>query len=193
MIAIDGLATMWNHPPTGPDRNCADGQLLITRSQPRGHRSRAMSQRPPHEDEGQFAVWRAKRSSSRIDSRSVVVAHADVPAGESIALLLRLKGFVSVATSTIENLELMLGHWKPRALLIDTRLCRAQGFRFVRKAARDPAFNAVLLVAMTNVFPPESPGDIREAGFDGLCRRPCPVWRLADMLESHFRSSTGRA
>ncbi|WP_025601049.1 response regulator [Burkholderia sp. WSM2230] len=152
-----------------------------------------MSHRPPHEDEGQFALWRVKRSPSAVDSRSVVIAHADVPAGESIALLLRLKDFVAVATSTLDNLELMLEHWKPRALLLDTRLCRGDGFQFVRKAARNPEFDGVLIVAMTSVFPFESPSDIRQAGFDGLCRRPCPVWRLADMLEGHFRSSTDRA
>lgn len=41
------------------------------------------------------------------------------------SLLLRLKGFVAVATSTMENLELMLEHWKPRTLLIDAHLCHA--------------------------------------------------------------------
>jgi DNA-binding response OmpR family regulator len=146
-----------------------------------------MTHRPAHEDEGQFAVWRLKQSSSAVDSRSVVVAHMEVPLGDWMALLLRLKGFVAVATSTMENLELMLEYWKPRALLIDTRLCRPNDFQFVRRAAGNPAFSRVLIVAMTNIFPRETPADIKQAGFDGLFRRPCPVWRLADMLEAHFR------
>jgi CheY-like chemotaxis protein len=146
-----------------------------------------MTRRPPHEDERQFALWSPKRPVTAVDSQSVVVAHADVSVGESIALLLRLKGFVAVATSTMENLGLMLEHWKPCALLIDTRLCRADDFRFVRHAVTDPAFGSVLIVAMTNIFPTETPRDMKRIGFDGLCRRPCPVWRLADALAAHFR------
>lgn len=131
-------------------------------------------------------MWRLKRPLRTVDSQSVVVAHTNIAVGESIALLLRLKGFVAVATSTMENLELMLEHWKPRALLIDTRLCVADDFRFVRHAASDDAFNNVLIVAMTNIFPLETSHDIKRIGFDGLCRRPCPVWKLADVLEGHF-------
>ncbi|RKE24340.1 CheY-like chemotaxis protein [Paraburkholderia sp. BL23I1N1] len=141
-----------------------------------------MTQRPPHEDEGQFALWRLKSPTSAVDSQSMVVAHAEVSVGESMALLLRLKGFVAVATSTMENLELMLEHWKPRVLLIDTRLCHADDFRFVRQAAGDAAFDGVLIVAMTNIFPEETARDIRQIGFDGLCRKPCPVWKLAEAL-----------
>jgi hypothetical protein len=92
----------------------------------------------------------------------------------------------------MENLELMLEHWKPRALLIDTRLCHADDFRFVRHAARNATFSGILVVAMTNIFPEETPRYIRRIGFDGLCRRPCPVWRLADVLEGHLRPSPGR-
>ncbi|WP_421377159.1 response regulator receiver protein [Paraburkholderia sp. DD10] len=148
-----------------------------------------MSKRPPYADEGQFALWRQKRQTGAVDSRSVVVAHADVPVGESIALLLRLKGFVAVATPTMEQLSLMLEHWKPGMLLIDTRLCQADDFRFVRRAAKDVAFSSVLLAAMTNVFPEERASHIRQIGFDGLFRRPCEVWRLADLLDGLSRSS----
>ncbi|CAB3732347.1 response regulator [Paraburkholderia rhynchosiae] len=148
-----------------------------------------MTHRPPYEDEGQFAVWRLKRSSRPVNCRSVVIAHGDVPVGESLALLLRLRGFTAVATSTMERLELMTEHWKPRALFIDTRLGRADDFRFVRNAASNPAFRNVLMVAMTSVFQHELPRDMRRIGFDGLCRRPCPVWQLAVMLESYFDPS----
>jgi hypothetical protein len=85
----------------------------------------------------------------------------------------------------LENLELMREHWKPHALLIDTRLCHADNFCFVRRAAHDD-FQSVLLLAMTNVYPEETPGDMKRIGFDGLCRRPCPVWKLGDVLEGHF-------
>lgn len=145
-----------------------------------------MTRRPPHDDEGQFALWGRKRSTSAVDANSVVVAHAEVSVGESIALLQRLKGFVAVATSTLENVELMPEHWKSRALLIDTRLCHADNFCFVRRAMQDDHFKSVLILAMTNVYPEEPTGDMKRIGFDGLCRRPCPVWKLADVLAGHF-------
>ncbi|MGA9915004.1 MAG: response regulator receiver protein [Paraburkholderia sp.] len=147
-----------------------------------------MRLRPPREDEEQFALWRLKRSTSAVDTPSVVVAHADIPVGESIALLLRLKGYVAVATSALENLELMLEHWKPRALLIDTRLCRADNFRFIRRTTQDDTLRSVLILAVTHVYPEETAHDMKRIGFDGLCRRPWPVWQLADMLEGHFHT-----
>lgn len=146
-----------------------------------------MTLRPAHDNGEQFALWRVKPPARAVDSQSVVITHTEIPVGESIALLLRLKGFVAVATSTMENLELMLEHWKPRALLIDTRLCHANDFRFVRHAASDAAFTSVLMVAMTNAVPEERPRAMKRIGFDGLCRGPCPVWRLAEFLEGHLR------
>ncbi|MFL9858673.1 hypothetical protein [Paraburkholderia madseniana] len=51
----------------------------------------------------------------------------------------------------MEKLELLLEHWKPREVLIDTRLCKADDFRFVRDAASDTAFSGVVMVEMTNI------------------------------------------
>lgn len=141
-----------------------------------------MNQRPPLDDESQFALWNHKRPSCRLDSPSVMVAHSDIAVGESIALMLRLKGLTAVCTRDIEALQLMLAHWKPRALLFDTRLGRSSDFRLIREASRDPAFANVLMIAMTNLWPYDSPDEVRNCGFDGLCRRPCPVWRLADII-----------
>lgn len=141
-----------------------------------------MTQRPSHEDETQFALWNYKRTADTLDAPSVMVAHADIGVGESIALLLRLKGLTAVCAADVDALQLMLEHWKPRALLFDTRLGQNDDFRLIRDAAKDPAFANVLIIAMTNIWPGDSPATIRSYGFDGLCRRPCPVWKLADML-----------
>jgi DNA-binding response OmpR family regulator len=127
-----------------------------------------MTQRPPHDDDGRSALWHEKLSPGMVDSQSVVVAHADVQVGESIALLLRMKGFVAIATSTMEQLELMIEYWRPRALLLDTCLCHADDFRFIRHAAEDAAFRSVLIITMTNICPAESPQEMRRIGFDGL-------------------------
>jgi hypothetical protein len=61
-----------------------------------------MTYRPPHEDEGRFALWGRNRPVTAVDSQSVLLAHADVSVGESIALLLRLKRVVAVATVELQ-------------------------------------------------------------------------------------------
>jgi hypothetical protein len=145
-----------------------------------------VTKRSALDDESCFALWSHKTCRLACQTRAVVVAHLDTCVGESIALLLRCKGFGAVHTPDLESVELMLGYWRPGACLIDTRLGNINDFRFVRAAILDPAFQRVLMVAMTNVFVEETPSVMREVGFDSLCRRPCPVWRLADMLNSHF-------
>ncbi|CAE6844496.1 hypothetical protein R75461_07180 [Paraburkholderia nemoris] len=151
-----------------------------------------MTHRPPHDDECQFALWNSKRMMSAREFRSVVVAHADIALGELLALLLRLNEFHAIAIPDMETVELMFGHWWPSALLMDTRLGRRSNFRFIRDAAVNPAFRSVLIVALTSNWRELSPGELRRVGFDGLCRRPCQAWRLADMLNEHFHLLPGQ-
>ncbi|MBK3787270.1 response regulator receiver protein, partial [Paraburkholderia aspalathi] len=135
-----------------------------------------MTGRHALENESQFALWNPKRLPTTPLVRSVVVAHGDIAIGESIALLLRLKGFAAAAARDMEFVESTLLHWMPRALLIDTRLCRQNNFRFIRDAASSPSFHSVLIVALSQACREMSPAEIRRVGFDGLCRKPCPLW-----------------
>lgn len=141
-----------------------------------------MSARPPHDDENEVSVWNRKSFIGGSALYSVIVAHADTSVAESIALLLRLKGFAAVVAVDLDSLALMLGHWTPDALLIETRLCRANDFEFVRQAAQHKRLRTIFFVALTDIHVVEQPQSMRSSGFDGLCRKPCPVWRLADML-----------
>ena len=87
----------------------------------------------------------------------------------------------------IASIETMLLHyWKPEAIFVDTRLGRLSNFRFVRAAAGDPAFHSTLIFAMTSAVSDELPETMKEIGFDGLCRKRCPVWRLAEMLNARI-------
>jgi hypothetical protein len=55
------------------------------------------------------------------------------------------------------------------------------------RTARAERSNAdVLMLAMSNVWPLDPIGLLKDAGFDGHCRRPCSLWRVADILENHF-------
>jgi CheY-like chemotaxis protein len=61
----------------------------------------------------------------------------------------------------------MIEHWKPRALLIDLRLCASDDFRFVRMARDDSAYSGVLIVALTGAWPDATATEARLLGFDG--------------------------
>lgn len=144
-----------------------------------------MSQRPSHDDQSQFALWNRKEARAQ-GTRTVIVAHADAAIGESLALLLKLKGFAAVTAKGLDEVALMLTYWKPQAIFIDTRLGHASGFALVRAVAHDKAYAHILIVAMSNIVTEDSLQEMKDAGFDGLCRRPCPVWRLTDMLGEFF-------
>jgi DNA-binding response OmpR family regulator len=148
-----------------------------------------VSQRLPHDDEIEFSVWNHKRAPRFETSRRVIVAHADRSVGESIALILGLKGFTALYAKDFEMARVLLGSWDPQVLLIDTRLETSFGFAFTETFAADPAHADRFLIAMTDIISEEPVEALKAVGFDGLCRRPCPVWKLADMLNQYFGST----
>jgi DNA-binding response OmpR family regulator len=145
-----------------------------------------VTQRSPHDSTNRFVLWNRKQASCAGVRGNVIVAHAEWAIGESIALLLRLKGFGAETVIDLSSVELMLGYWTPDALLLDTRLGKPTDFRFVRAAATNPAYTSTLLIALSNFYPAETADEIRRIGFDGLCQRPCPLWQLTDILAGFF-------
>ncbi|WCM22573.1 response regulator [Paraburkholderia bryophila] len=143
-----------------------------------------MTRRPPHDHEIQFGLWNRKRAAHADARKTVVVAHASTAVGEATALLLSLEGFSAVHTRDVDCIETMLRYWKPEAIFVDTRLGRLSDFRFVRAAAGNPTFRSTLIFAMTSAVSDESAETMKEIGFDGLCRKPCPVWVLAEILKA---------
>lgn len=135
--------------------------------------------------ERRFGLWNPKRFCGRGGRGNVLVAHANVCIGESIALMLRLKGFGAVTRTEADAVELMLENWCPATLLFDTELGRGSNFRMIRDLASDPLFSSLLIIAITHVYDSRTPAEIRRVGFDGLCLSPCPVWMLIDMLREH--------
>ena len=42
------------------------------------------------------------------------------------------------------------------------------------------------IIAMSGFLPEEPVARLKEAGYDGHCRRPCPVWQMTDLLDEFF-------
>lgn len=82
-----------------------------------------MTQRSPHDSTTRFVLWNRKHAHCASGPASVVVAHADRAIGESIALLLQLRGFAAVTATGLPTVRLMLDYWSPDALFLDSRPC----------------------------------------------------------------------
>ncbi len=153
----------------------------------RSVKEREVTNRLPYDNAVQHTLWNRKRWTGCGDSRRVLVAHADVNIGPSIALLLGFKGFASIDVPDLRSARELLQVWQPAALLFDTRLDVDDDFAFVRAFTADPSNANRLFIGMTSIWPDDSLDELKSAGFDGHCRRPCPIWRLADILNDFFR------
>ncbi|HYS68196.1 MAG TPA: histidine kinase [Paraburkholderia sp.] len=145
-----------------------------------------MTRRVSLDDETEFAIWKSRCAAQPTLSRRVLIAHRDKAIGESLVLLLSLKGYEGIYTADLIKVKSFLKWWRPHVVLLDTRLDSVSDYQFTRAVRAEQSNADVLLLAMSNVWPLDQIGLLREAGFDGHCRRPCSLWRVADILEGYF-------
>lgn len=118
--------------------------------------------------------------------RRVIVAHVDAPVGESISLMLGLKDYPCMYAPDLHTARRLLDEWDAQAILFDTRLDIDTGFAFIRAFTSNPDNAERLVIALSSIYPEDSMDKLQAAGFDGHCRRPCPIWRLSDILSEFF-------
>lgn len=145
-----------------------------------------MTRRVSLDDETEFAIWKRRSAADARQSRRVLIGHRDKAIGESLVLLLSLKGYDAIYAADLIKMQSFLKWWKPHAVLLDTRLDSVSSYEFMRTARAERSNADVLMLAMSNVWPLDPIGLLKDAGFDGHCRRPCSLWRVADILENHF-------
>ncbi|WP_158939742.1 response regulator receiver protein [Burkholderia sp. S171] len=145
-----------------------------------------MTRRPFEADQDQFALWHPKRLPTLMPARRVVIAHLDAMIGESFVLLLGLKGLAAQHVKDVDALTILIEDWHPQVLMIDTRLGTGEHGAFVRKLSDNPSHAGTLLIALSNFLPEDSIPVLQEAGYDGHCRRPCPMWRVSEVLSDFF-------
>jgi len=146
-----------------------------------------VSNRPPYDDTSQHALWNRKKFTAILPVfRRVIVAHVDAPVGESTSLMLGLKDFPSIYAPDLCSTRRLLDEWGAQVMLLDTRLDIDTDFAFVRGFTSDPTNADRLVIALSSIYPEDSMETLQAAGFDGHCRRPCPIWRLSDILSEYF-------
>ena len=105
-------------------------------------------------------------------------------------LLLGLRGF-SVAFSTdVFAARGILAINNPHAIFLDTRVGASKNYDFANELCVSERATRRLLIAMSSLSPDEPVDQLRRAGYDGHSRRPCPMWQIADLLDSFFQTET---
>lgn len=134
----------------------------------------------------QCARWNQKTFRVSADQRRVLVVHADWSVGESITLLLGVKGFNAFLVTDVFAARGSIAISDPHAILLDTRVGGAKNYDFAKDICGSERATRRLLIALSNFSPEESVDNLKNAGYDGHSRRPCPMWQIADLLDSFF-------
>lgn len=146
-----------------------------------------MTRRASLDDETEFAIWKRRSCvAPQQRSRRVLIGHRDKAIGESLLLQLSSKGYDAIYSADLTRMQSFLKWWKPHAVLLDTRLDSIANYQFTREVRAERAHADMFLLAMSDIWPLDPIGPLKEAGFDGHCRRPCSLWRVVDLLEIYF-------
>lgn len=135
----------------------------------------------------QCSLWNRKRLRVIAESRRVLVAQTERALGESLVSLFDLKGFPARYAPDVASLKSGVSEWRPHAVFVDTRIGGCANYALVRelRAHHDDDAHR-LVIAMSGFLPEEPLAHLKEAGYDGHCRRPCPVWQMTDILDEFF-------
>jgi CheY-like chemotaxis protein len=150
----------------------------------------AMSFRAYEGSSLQCAIWNPKRIRVPPSQRRVLVIHAEWIIGDSIALLLGLRGFSAELATDVFAARGCIAARDPHAIFLDTRVGAKKNYNFATELSASERATRRLLIAMSNFAPPESTDCLRTAGYDGHSRRPCPMWQIADLLDSFFETES---
>jgi len=145
-----------------------------------------MSSRAHEGSARQCALWNQKSIQMVQNERRVLVIHSDRLVGDTIAYLLGLKGFSAIYARDVFAARGTIVVLDPHVILLDTRVGLTKNYAFAQELCRTEPATKRLLIAMSNLEPGESIDLLKHAGYDGHSRRPCPMWQIADLLDSFF-------
>ena len=124
----------------------------------------------------------AEESGTTSAGLSVLVVDDDVDAADSLALLLRMSGYVAhVAYSGMTALQMAVEH-RPDAVVLDLGLPVMDGYELGRRLRQHPQMAAVRLIALTGHGQPEDLDRSRAQGFAAHLIKPVELRQLLDRL-----------
>ncbi|CCD41086.1 unnamed protein product [Candidatus Paraburkholderia kirkii UZHbot1] len=135
-------------------------------------------------------IWNL-RTAPLAEPRRVLIAHADSSVGDYFALLLAMRGFEAVQIGEARSALRLLRQWRPQVLFVDTLVGDAHDHALVRQlratvAGDGEEIDVPLTIALAADRTRDPADALHEAGYDGFCRKPCPVWWLYDVLKCFY-------
>jgi CheY-like chemotaxis protein len=134
----------------------------------------------------QCSLWNRKQARLRPEARRVLLALSERVLGASLVSLFELKGFPSQLAVDASSVRRAVDEWRPHVLFLDTRVGGCGNYALARELREADDQASRLVIAMSGFLPEEPIARLREAGYDGHCRRPCPVWQMTDLLDEFF-------
>ncbi|SAK63584.1 response regulator receiver protein [Caballeronia hypogeia] len=145
-----------------------------------------MNNRAYETSPAQCSLWNRKQARLRPESRRVLLGLSERVLGASLASLFELKGFPARLAVDALSLRHSVGDWDPHVIFLDTRIGGSGNYALVRALREADEDTRRLVIAMSGFLPVEPIALLREAGYYGHCRRPCPVWQMTDLLDEFF-------
>jgi CheY-like chemotaxis protein len=116
------------------------------------------------------------------NSRRVLVVEDDVDGGAALKQLLESEGFVvEVAVDGEEAIDLAR-RFRPDLILLDLVLPRVNGFDTAILLKREPATEAIPIVAVTASWIATQVAALQELGFETALRKPIPPEALIEIV-----------
>ncbi|BBU27557.1 hypothetical protein BTHE68_12910 [Burkholderia sp. THE68] len=137
-----------------------------------------------------FEVWNPLYATFT-GPRRVLFVHSESNVGDSFALLLAMRGFEAVQMGDATSALQFVGNWRPQALFVDTLIGDPHDHALARALrvalARDQKEGELQLMIALAADAARDPRDtLFDAGYDGFCRTPCPVWWMFDLLKCFY-------
>jgi DNA-binding NtrC family response regulator len=134
----------------------------------------------------QCSRWNRKQLRLQPEARRVLLASSERMLGASLVSLFELKGFPSRLAVDAASVRHIVEEWRPHVLFVDTRVGACGNYSLARELSQFDDSVDRLMIAMSGFLPDEPIAHLRDAGYDGHCRRPCPVWQMTDLLDEFF-------
>ncbi|WP_321794465.1 histidine kinase [Caballeronia sp. J97] len=145
-----------------------------------------MNNRAYETSPAQCSLWNRKQARLQPDSRRVLLALPERMLGASLVSLFELKGFPARLAVDASSVRGLVDAWRPHVLFLDTRVGGCSNYALVRALREADDDASRLIIAMSGFLPEEPIAHLKEAGYDGHSRRPCPVWQMTDLLDEFF-------
>jgi PAS domain S-box-containing protein len=125
---------------------------------------------------------REGRARSATPSRRVLVVDDNRDAAESLAMLLRLSGHVTLIAHDGPSAVEAAREFRPQAVFLDIGLPGLDGFEVARRLRQEPSLEGVTLVALTGYGAEDDRRKAQEAGFDRHFVKPVELEALLCLL-----------